>query len=338
MSRTLATWLLTLAAFAAANGIEANGIEIEWPGKFYNPQPLAGDLVLPMPCGGAMVFRPVATQTQLRLDDQRVELGTVSAELGYSEHPRAAHIAGSFSAQGALMPNIYWLGKYEVTEMQWNAVTHSSACLSVNMHGRLPISRINWFDAVQFAHRYTAWLYAHSLDAIPREEGQAGFIRLPTEVEWEYAARGGNAVSGEAFKQRTFPMAGGMQRYVWFDHPARGQRQPAGLLKPNPLGLFDILGNVEEIVLEPYRLHKVIRLHGQAGGFITKGGHFFTTGSAIRSAYRREYAPFNQQQGNPTRVATIGARMAIGNITITSRAILARIKAQWHLQPRSSSR
>ena len=79
-------------------------------------------------------------------------------------------------------------------------------------------------------------------------------MRLPTEEEWEYAARGGAAVSELDFLGRTFPMPEGTSRYAWFQGPrsAAGRAQPVGMLEPNPLGLHDILGNVGELVLEPF--------------------------------------------------------------------------------------
>ena len=112
-----------------------------------------------------------------------------------------------------------------------------------------------------------------------------------------------------------------------------GKPRPVGLLAPNPLGLFDVLGNVEEGVLEPFRLHKVIRLHGQAGGFITKGGHYFTRREDLRSAYRREYPPFDHTSRAPVEVATIGLRLALGALAVTSREDLEEVKDEWARQP-----
>ena len=108
-------------------------------------------------------------------------------------------------------------------------------------------------------------------------------MRLPTEDEWEYAARGGAAVADADFAEPRFPMPEGMARYVWFagTQSANGKPQLTGLLKPNPLGLFDILGNLDEIAFAPFHLNKLGRAHGAAGGFVVRGGNYLTAEADI---------------------------------------------------------
>ena len=88
-----------------------------------------------------------------------------------------------------------------------------------------------------------------------------------------------------------------------------------------------MLGNVDEIVLDPFRLNKLDRLHGQAGGFVVRGGNFTTAEEDIRSAYRHEI-PF--YRGNEARRAkTTGFRVALVAPVITSRARLQAIEEAW---------
>ena len=119
---------------------------------------------------------------------------------------------------------------------------------------------------------------------MPTVDTTANGYRLPNEKEWEFAARGGSAVSEADFSARVFPMPDGMQRHVWFQgtRSSGGRVRPIGMLEPNPLGVFDILGNVAEWVLEPYRLNRVGRLHGQAGGMVARGGDFLTPEECAR--------------------------------------------------------
>lgn len=306
---------------------------VPWPEKDYNPRPANGDFTLPMPCGGAMVFRKIEVPASGWLGDRRVVLGASDERFQIMENTRFAYVAGSFTETNDFARRFYYLGKYEVTQMQYDVVRDK--CETARPQGRLPASQVSWFDAVRFSHVYTEWLLRVSPNSLPKEDGQPGFIRLPTEAEWEFAVRGGLAVSESEFEQKTFPVPEGMHKYVWFQgtKSANGKPQFTGLLAPNPLILHDMLGNLDEVVLEPFRLNRVSRLHGQVGGFVVKGGNYLTSEGDIRSAYRQEIPHFDHD--GPNRVMTIGFRVAISAPIITSRGRLEAIKTEWQALPRS---
>ncbi len=243
----------------------------DWPARYVNPKPLPDDFILPMPCGGAMVFRPVPVPADGLLGDRRVTLGGADERFVFSEGSRQVHLAGSFG--GGPGGHSLYLGKYEVTADQYRTLTEPS-CPTPSNSGRLPKTALAWSEAMEFAALYTEWLHAHAPDRLPSEDGVRAFLRLPSEAEWEYAARGGAAVGEGEFLAERFPMPEGIQNYVWFGSPASSdfKLQPAGLLKPNPAGLHDMLGNAGEFVLDPYSLAKGSRLHGQLGGLTVKGG------------------------------------------------------------------
>jgi formylglycine-generating enzyme required for sulfatase activity len=290
-----------------------------WVPDFTNPRAADGDLVLPMPCGGSMAFRPVETPAGPgALDDRPVTLGTTDPAGGIAEFARRESVAGPFTAQGR-EGAIYWIGKYEVTRDQYAAVTQDR-CPEPSAAGRLPAATLSWFDAVAFTQRYTTWLMANARARLPQADGTPAFVRLPTEEEWEFAARGGAAVSELDFLARTFPMPEGTARYAWFQGPrsASGRAQPVGMLEPNPLGLHDILGNVGELVLEPFRAVRVGRLHGQAGGVVVKGGDFRTPEASLRCSLRIEVPPFDASDGQPTRLASVGFRVVLAAHVTTS--------------------
>ncbi|MBV9835284.1 MAG: SUMF1/EgtB/PvdO family nonheme iron enzyme, partial [Alphaproteobacteria bacterium] len=113
---------------------------------------------------------------------------------------------------------------------------------------------------------------------------------------------------------------------------SNGEVQLVGALKPNPLGLHDILGNVDEIVLEPFRLNKLARLHGQAGGFTIKGGNFQTSEEDIRSSYRNELAPFDEN--GPRRSPTVGFRLALVAPVVSTPKRLDEIRKAWAELPK----
>jgi len=301
---------------AAAPGSVAS---VGWPAPAYNPAPAADDLILPLPCGGAMTFRRVDTPTGANpLDDRPVLLGQPNGDSDYAEYLRRDAVAGPFE-DPASHNRYYWLGKYEVTRDQYQSVT-GSLCPSLSAAGRRPMVQVSWFDAVSFGHQYSLWLLKHADQALPARGHARAFVRLPTEAEWEYAARGGVAVSESAFREPLFPMPeGGPEQYAWFAgaRSANGQLRPIGQLRPNPLGLHDMIGNAAELVLEPFRLNHAGRLHGQAGGVIAKGGDYETPEARLRTAQRVELPPYDDASDQANGLKTVGFRVALGLPALT---------------------
>lgn len=296
-----------------------------WPAELYNPAPAQDDVVLPMPCGGAMAFREVRMPDNGPLNDYAITLGGADDAVGYSEHPRPAYIAASFEADGR--ERYYLIGKYEVTRLQYEAL--GEPCPPTAAEKRLPKAEIGWFEAVAFTDRFNLWLRRNAMDKLPRAGPEAGFVRLPTEEEWEFAARGGLKVAASVFAERLFPMPEGLSRYVWFEgtQSANGKPQFIGLLKPNPLGIHDILGNLDEIVLEPYRLNRLDRLHGQPGGFVLKGGNFLIPEADMRNAYRVEVPYY--KKADPRQSKTTGFRVVMVAPVLSSGERIKAVKEAW---------
>jgi CheY-like chemotaxis protein len=160
--------------FLAAMILFAPAVQAQerWPAEFWNPKPLADDLILPMPCGGAMVFRPVPTPLgQGLLADRPAMLGQAYAETNYSEFLRQSFIAGPFRGADAAAPPRYYIGKYEVTRDQYSAAT-AEACPTPAAAGRLPQADIAWHEAIAFTMRYSAWLARNARDALPPGGGR----------------------------------------------------------------------------------------------------------------------------------------------------------------------
>jgi len=315
-------FLVSLGFFCLL-GISAQGQspEITWPEAVWNPRPAEGDLLLPLPCGGGMAFRRVDTPAPpSALADRAASLGNPDPQTDFSEFLRQAYLVGPFQDAGRPGSQHYFIAKYEVTTDQFSAVM-GEACtgLPSGPAGRLPRAQVSWPEAVGFTLRASSWLAQNARARLPEPQARAiPFLRLPTEDEWEFAARGGTAVPDADFTDRLYPMEGGIARHAWFQgqRSANGRAQAIGRLEANPLGLHDVLGNLAEWALEPYRLNRVGRPHGLAGGNVARGGDFRTPDAALRTAQRVEYAPLNPTSFEPMRLDTVGLRPVLMRVAI----------------------
>jgi hypothetical protein len=322
--------LCLAAALLVAAAAPLQATEIEWPEKLYDPAGEA-DLVLPLPCGGAMAFQKIETPVDPGdpLSDRPVRMGVADPGSGYLDYLRRGHIRGGFTdAENGRA--FYFLGRYEMTADQAEALL-GDVCPETSIRGAVPAAGLSWFDAVAAARRMTEWLRREAPGALPREDGAAGFLRLPTETEWEFAARGGAAVDAAAFNGRTFPMDGEIGDYAWHYGPrsSRGRLRPIGMRKSNPLGLHGLYGGVEELMLEPFRLNRLGRRHGQPGGLVTRGGSIMNLAEELNSALRQEFPAYDVESGRPMALDTFGARLAIGvHLTVTT-ARTNSLRAAW---------
>ncbi|MGE8111640.1 formylglycine-generating enzyme family protein [Pseudomonas sp. NPDC086566] len=265
-------------------------------------------------------------------------------------------------AGSPLKPMMYFIGKYEVTARQYAQVMAQAQALAdgdaepacqadTSAAGRLPKVRLSRFEAERFAAVYSAWLMKHHRDLLPVsgrgskvEDGGIGFVRLPTEVEWEFAARGGSAVSRQELEGRLFPRKtegaegdGPLADWAVFNQVAGGTGQaarlmPIGTRQPNPLGLFDVIGNAAEMVQESFQLVHGGRLQGAYGGFVVKGGNYLEGEGTLFTGMRREY-PLFAADGTEQRNETTGFRVAIGALS-APRSRYQELFEQWQKEGR----
>lgn len=318
-----------------------------------NPQPAADDIVLPMPGGLHMAFRLVAVPARGLLWDMPLRPGRDDAannDRAFYDRRYDAALSAPFALEDLpagwckLAPKgnnyFYLVAKYEVTRLQYAAVMGDTPPDSANLptDAADPVTDISWYDAVAFTRRYTEWLLQNAPDSLPRFAGDdrnVGFVRLPTETEWEYAARGGQFAGSQQLSQEDFfVMADGatFADYAVY-RPGDGGRAAEeingiGSRKPNPLGLYDTAGNAAEMVLEPFRFSVAGRLHGSAGGMVRKGGSFLS-GEAEIMPGRREETPFFLQDG-PAHARDLGFRPVISGINTPGGSRPDALVAEWN--------
>ena len=318
-------FFLSWAMFVLADDAVA---QEAWDEKFFNPKKAGSDLVLPLPCGGAMAFAQVAVASESLMQDVAVSLGSGDPSSAYGEGTRVEFLSFPFSDPGDQARRFFYIAKYELSADQAAAIKGECPA-KPSMKGRIPALGLGWFDAVALANQYTEWLIANHADQLPTEGESISYVRLPTETEWEFAARGGLAVSPSEFTGDLFPTPEGEDQYIWHSSTssANGKPRPTGLKEANPLGLYDIIGNAEEIVLDSYRLVHFKRLHGMTGAYQVKGGSYLTDLNSMRSSYRQEISHFDAK--GPRRVPTVGTRFAISMPIISSRQRLTEIREEW---------
>ncbi len=172
----------------------------------------------------------------------------------------------------------FYLGTYQVTQGQWQAVMGNNPSHFTGDLNR-PVETVSWEDAQVFLQRLQE-----------REKGKA--YRLPTEAEWEYAARAGSTGAycfGDDVSQ--------LKEYAWYEANAGGTTHPVGQRKPNAWGLYDMHGNVWEWCHDGRRTYTSASVSDPLGPTtkdahrVLRGGNWYVDAQYVRSALRFAFDP-----------------------------------------------
>jgi formylglycine-generating enzyme required for sulfatase activity len=174
----------------------------------------------------------------------------------------------------------FFLGRFEVTQAEWVEIMGSNPSASKACGSRCPVERINWNDAQAFVKKLS--------------ERTGKQYRLPTEAEWEYAARAGSR-SAWSFGNDDSRL----HQYAWFSDNSKGAVHEVGLKQANPFGLHDMHGNVWEWVEDAFHEdYSRARSDGKAaqaqGGDdlrVLRGGSWFSNAKDLRVSKRNPNAP-----------------------------------------------
>lgn len=169
----------------------------------------------------------------------------------------------------------FMIGKTEVTQLLWVAVMGSNP--SKYKRENNPVECVSWYDVQTFISR---------LNQLTGRQ-----FRLPSETEWEFAAKGGN-------KSRNYKYSGSNDPYAvaWCDNQGGSGAKPVATKQPNELGIYDMSGNVWEWCQDYYSQNSSYR--------VSRGGSWGAAAGGCRSAYRRYDTP-------SSTLGNLGFRLAL---------------------------
>jgi len=183
----------------------------------------------------------------------------------------------------------FYIGKYTVTKKEWIEIMGYDPCAFIGDSS--PVENVSWYDAQTFIAKLS--------------QLTERYYRLPTEAEWEYAARGGNRSKGYEYagSNNVDEVAWYYRKNSWI------ATQPVGTKKPNELGIYDMSGNVLEWCqdwwAEDYEKSQNNNPKGPDYGEsrVMRGGSWYNDEYSCRCTDRGNRFPFNRSNNIGFRLA-----------------------------------
>ena len=172
----------------------------------------------------------------------------------------------------------FFMGKYPVTQGQWDIVMNNNPS-HLKKGKNYPVEKVSWNDAKSFIQKLN-------------HRSKGNIFRLPTEAEWEYAARSGG-------KNEKYAGGQNIEEVAWYENNSNGSTQIVGQKSPNGLGLHDMSGNVWEWCEDKYfdkaysKHAKVnpVYLESNSGSRALRGGAWDLVARYCRTAGRGWFEP-----------------------------------------------
>jgi len=181
------------------------------------------------------------------------------------------------------------IGKYEVTQAQWKAVMGNNP--SYFKGDNLPVENVSWDDVQEFISKLNA------------KTGKK--YRLPTEAEWEFAARGGNSSKGYMYSGSNT-----LSNVAWYEDNSGEKTHPVGSKQPNELGIYDMSGNVYEWCSDWYGVYTSAAQTNPKGASsgsyrVLRGGSWYNTAVFCRVARGSYNIPGGRNRGYGLRLVVL---------------------------------
>jgi len=199
----------------------------------------------------------------------------------------------------------FYIGKYEVTQAQWKAVMGNDSA-NFQKGDNYPVEWVRWDDIVGAngasmvinGIRYYADGFIYKLNQSTGKQ-----YRLPTEAEWEFAARGGNNSKGSKYSGSNT-----VENVAWYKENSSSSTHPVGTKLPNELGIYNMSGNVWEWCSDwfgDYNNNTQTNPIGPSSGFlrVARGGSWGSSVGEVRVSFRSYWYPVS-------RAFTLGFRLA----------------------------
>jgi formylglycine-generating enzyme required for sulfatase activity len=219
----------------------------------------------------------------------------------------------------------FYIGKYEVTQGQYQAVMGNNPASGRGVGANYPVYYVSWYDALVFCNKLSiaegltpAYRINNSTDpfvwgTVPTSSnstwnaaevvsGATGY-RLPTEAQWEYAAKGGNGSPGNY----TYSGSNTVGDVAWYSGNSGSTTHTVGTKAANGLGIYDMSGNVWEWCWDWYGSYSSTAqtdpVGASSGSYrVRRGGYWGDSAEFVRSAYRNGHNPSNRNYGNGFRL------------------------------------
>ena len=207
----------------------------------------------------------------------------------------------------------FYMSDHEVTQKEWMEIMGTTVAQQWTMAGdsgspttgvgdNYPMYCVNWYEALEYCNKRSVKegltpVYSGSGDYITRDSKANGY-RLPTEAEWEWAAKGG----GKDFMVYEYSGSNSVDAVAWYGKNSGSKTHPVKTKTANSLGLYDMSGNVWEWCWDWYGSYSSGAQTDPAGASsgtyrVVRGGGWLNDAEHVRVAFRSGNAPSNRSSG-----------------------------------------